>query len=132
VADALDPCTEAAPVIVERPLVEDLGLVPDHASIPEIERWVFPGTPGLVSVHRVTDAEPVARDYCAVHAHDDMDEVNLVIGTTDDFRFRITIGDEEHVLGPVASVTIPAGQPHASNVESGSGYLIVLKVPLAT
>jgi hypothetical protein len=119
-------------VIVERPLVEDLGLVPDHISIPEIERWVFPGTPGLVSVHRVTSADPARRDYCAMHAHDDVDEVNLIIGTTEDFRFRITIDGRDHLLGPVASVTIPAGQPHASNVESGSGYLVVLKVPTAS
>lgn len=65
-------------MIVEEPVVEDLGLVPDHVSIPEIERLIFPGVPYLVSVHRVTEATFEHREYRTPHVHLDKDEVNLI------------------------------------------------------
>jgi hypothetical protein len=126
---------EAAPVAEETraialPTVEALGLVPFHSCIPEIERWVFRDIPYLTSVHHVTDAEPMDRHYCEVHTHHDEDEVNLLLGTTADFRFRITVGDRSHVVGPIAALHIPAGTTHSANVISGSGYYVVLKAPI--
>ena len=114
---------------VALPVVESLDEVPYHAAIPEIERLVFPGMPFLTSVHRVVDASERDRDYCQPHLHSDEVELNLFLGTTDDFRFRVTIDGTEHILGPVAALLIPAAEKHAANVISGSGYYVVLKAP---
>jgi hypothetical protein len=115
--------------VIALPEVETLDLVPHHQSIPEIERLVFQGIPYLASVHAVTQADAHERHYCQPHDHSDQDELNLFLGTTDDFRFRITLDGSEHVLGPVAALLIPAGESHSANVMSGSGYYVVLKVP---
>jgi hypothetical protein len=82
-------------------------------------------------VHTVTQADSKEREYCAPHDHRGQDELNLFLGTTDDFRFRITLDGSEHILGPVAALLIPAGESHAANVLSGSGYYIVFKIPAA-
>jgi hypothetical protein len=115
--------------VIAVPVPEALDVVPHHTSIPEIERFVFPGIPYLASVHCVTQAEMSDRDYCEPHSHREQDELNLFLGTTEDFRFRITLDGSEHVLGPVAALLIPAGESHAANVLSGSGYYVVFKIP---
>src|SRR6188472_526199 len=106
--------------IIALPVVEALDLVPNHRSTPEIERLVFHGIPYLASVHTVTQADSKEREYCQPHDHREQDELNLFLGTTDDFRFRITLDGSEHILGPVAALLIPAGESHAANVLSGS------------
>jgi hypothetical protein len=116
-------------MFVERPVVEELSLVPHHDSISEIERWVFPGMPYLVSVHSVTAAETADRSYCAAHFHRDYSEINLLIGTTRDFRYRVETDGIQRILGPVAAAFIPEGTTHSANLISGSGYYIVFKVP---
>lgn len=119
----------SVPEVIAAPVEESLDLVPHHRAIPEIERLVFPGIPYLTSVHHVTRAESRHRDYCQPHHHGDEIEINLFLGTTSDFRFRVTLDGADHILGPVAAIAIPAGQTHAANVISGSGYYVVLKAP---
>jgi quercetin dioxygenase-like cupin family protein len=110
--------------------VESLDSVPHHTSIPEIQRLVFPGVPYLASVHCVTAASAEERDYCEPHDHHDEHELNLFLGTSDDFRFEVTLDGADQIVGPTAALYIPAGQKHAANVVSGSGYYVVLKVPV--
>jgi hypothetical protein len=112
-------------VIIPTPTVESLDVVPGHSSIPEIERWVFPGVPYLTSVHSIDAAEDSGRQYCEVHCHPDLAEVNVLLGITSDFRFRIQIGCTTEVVGPTAALFIPAGVPHSANVVSGRGFYVV-------
>jgi hypothetical protein len=114
--------------IISRPVAESLDLVPHHRAIPEIERLTFPGIPYLTSVHCVTRASANEDTYCQPHEHEDQDELNVFLGTTDDFRFRITLDGSDHILGPTAAVLIPAGTDHAANVLSGSGFYVVFKI----
>lgn len=116
-------------MIVPVPTVESLDVVPAHSSIPEVERWIFPGIPNLVSVHAVDAAEKSIRHYCQAHLHADVDELNLFIGLSPDFRFSVRIGDECHVVGPHAAAFVRAGLMHSANVISGSGYLVVHHFP---
>lgn len=116
-------------MIIPTPTIESLDNVPAHRATPEIERWVFPGAPHLVSVHSVDADEPAERHYCEVHTHRDVDESNLLLGITPDFRFQIQVGCEVQVLGPHAAVFIPAGTPHSANVISGKGFFVVHQHP---
>ena len=119
-------------MIVPVPTIESLDVVPAHSSIPEVERWVFPGVPHLVSVHSVDAAEKSDRDYCEVHSHDDLDEINVFLAATPDFRFHVRVGDDCQVVGPNSAAFIRAGLPHSANVVSGSGFLIVHQFPAGT
>jgi uncharacterized protein YjlB len=77
-----------------------------------------------VAIHRFTDVPADDRDYCHVHVHE-YDEINI-FHTDSALRMDVQLGDEMVQVDAPATVFIPAGTPHATNVKSGSGFMVAV------
>jgi hypothetical protein len=116
------------PVIV-RGRVEPLSSVPFHEDGP-LTRWFMAGAaldPAMkhyVAIHQFSDVAPGERHYCHVHVHD-YDELN-VFHSTSSLRVDVRLGDETIQVDAPATIFIPAGTPHAANVNTGSGFMVAI------
>ncbi|SFR98163.1 cupin domain-containing protein [Anaeromicropila populeti] len=103
-----------------------LSTVLYHKDIPCITRFFSNDFPVYHAIHKVNDASNL-ETYTEKHVHD-VDEINIIISEDENFKFRIEIDDEEHIVGPHTSVFIPAGKMHSANVICGSGYYIAIRM----
>ena len=59
-----------------------------------------------------------------VHSHDDQDKIYVAL----EGRGRVTVGAEQHTLGPGEAVVAMAGAPHGVTNESGARLLLLVFV----
>ncbi len=109
---------------------EPLSFVPFHHDAP-VERFMMlnsamvPDCNTRISVHQVSDLPDEITPYCELHKHD-FDEINLIISEDDHLVYRIQMEDEVFVVHSPASVFIPKGVRHSSEVISGKGSFICI------
>lgn len=118
--------------LISKGEIKDLSTVPFHKSGP-IERTVFAGGELLnlsnkhVAVHNIEKGLKLddLPDYCLPHKHNHP-EINLLLSDNKSLKYKITLGDEVHIISSPSMVYIPAGLTHSANVISGNGYFIVI------
>jgi quercetin dioxygenase-like cupin family protein len=77
-----------------------------------------------VAIHQFSNVPEADRHYCQPHVHE-YDELNI-FHTNDSLRVAVQLDDETiHVEAP-ATVVIPAGTRHATNVSSGTGFMVAV------
>lgn len=107
----------------------------NHADVAGLDRvaWLEGDeTPLQLAIHTISDVADPRPDYCIVHTHADYDEINLIENDpahpNKPLKVRFTFGEEEQVIEAPASITIPAGMPHAANVVSGCGTFTCIRL----
>ncbi len=115
--------------LITRNTFSSLDTIPFHSQIDCIERYVPENFPIHLAIHKITDMKGAPIDYCDLHTHDDITEVNLIIGAPDAITFRIQLGDEVYEVKSSSSIWIPPGIAHSANVISGTGYFVVFRLP---
>jgi hypothetical protein len=109
--------------------VEPLSNVPFHKDGP-LTRWIMasaalnPELEHYVAIHQFSEVPAGERHYCDVHVHD-YDELNI-FHTTSSLRVDLTLGTETIQIEAPATVFIPAGTPHAANVNAGTGLMVAI------
>ncbi len=109
-------------------LKEPLGAVPFHSNAP-IDRYLMLNSDMIsqcdtrISVHLVSDLPDQIEPYCEMHKHD-FDEINMVVSQDGVLKYRIQMEDEEYIITSPATVFIPKGVRHKSEVISGKGLFI--------
>jgi quercetin dioxygenase-like cupin family protein len=112
-------------------LVEALHHVPFHGSgVAPLCRRVLAG-PGVhpqikkhIVTHEIRDVSADRRSYCEPHVHD-CHEINILL-SLGRLVYEIRLGDEVYLVEAPATIYIPAGLVHSSNVVEGSGFFIAL------
>jgi hypothetical protein len=112
-------------------LVQPLDTVRFHtqANTPLVRRLmsgaaVLPQAQQHIAVHEIRGAESEVRGYCEPHQHE-CAETNLLL-SWERLVFRITLGDEVHIVEAPATIYIPPGLLHSANVMEGSGFFIAI------
>ena len=59
-----------------------------------------------------------------VHSHDDQDKIYVAL----EGRGRVSVGAEQHVLGPGEAVVAAAGTPHGVTNDSGARLVLLVFV----
>lgn len=118
------------PTIVPN-VLEALAGVPAHSDDLEVVRWFARGSAAYVAVHELINVPNGVRQYCEEHSHQVEDEINVLVGRPGELTYRIRLDDDSREVDSPATVFIPAGVTHSANVLSGSGYLVVIRIPCA-
>ncbi|MDY6830667.1 MAG: hypothetical protein SWC96_02315 [Thermodesulfobacteriota bacterium] len=99
-----------------------------HEMAQWFERFVPAGFPVEMAVHKVSVPKGITPEvYVAPHAHEDQDEINIILGAGGLSYSIIMDGREQKVDAPSA-VWIPAGCSHSANAVSGEGFFICVKI----
>jgi hypothetical protein len=107
--------------------IAPLSGVPFHHDTRCITRFFAKGFPMHLAVHRVSSAEPVLRNYTELHAHPEP-EICVFIPDPSGLIYRLQIGTETREVSGHVSVWIPRNVPHSTNVLSGSGHFVALRL----
>lgn len=95
-------------------------------------RFAFVGAPLLCALHQVLDTSLLVPHYCWPHAHDGAAELNVLLpGGPTPLAYSISLGDAPPAThhAPEA-LWIPARTMHSAVAESGTGFYVVLQVPV--
>jgi cupin superfamily acireductone dioxygenase involved in methionine salvage len=104
-----------------------LSTIAYHHDVACIERFFSNTFPMHLAIHKVTDAADVAT-YTDPHWHD-VPEINIIISDeAGDLVYEVLLGDETFQVVSNATIWIPAGMTHATNVRAGSGYYIAIRL----
>ena len=116
-------------------LHQPLDQIPDHQGVSGIDRFLLltqgavPGRSFHLAVHVVsTDYEPEdGWKFSHPHSHD-FDELNVLIPSSESFRYRYEVdGEVQEVEGP-CSTFIPAGTSHRMEPIEGTGYFLCIQL----
>jgi len=100
----------------------------EHYGLTEyIQRFAPAGFPVHVAIHAIAGIKTCNEtDYSAPHVHLDRNEINLLI-SNGELVYAITLGEETHEVAAPATIWIPAGLRHASNVRTGEGFFVCIQ-----
>jgi len=113
--------------LIHHNIPSPLSTVAHHHDVACIERFFSDTFPMHLAIHKVSAAEDIAQ-YTDPHSHD-VPEINIIISDEEgDLEYEIQLEDETFCVPSNATVWIPAGMMHASNVISGSGYFIAIRL----
>ncbi len=115
--------------LVQRSLTE---ANPGYRDVDEIVRLFASGAPIHIAAHWIEGAEDQStRDYSCAHVHDDLDEVNVLLGDPGGLVCNILLGanEEPACVEAPSAVVIPAGVTHSANVVKGRGWFVALRLP---
>ncbi|HZV72486.1 MAG TPA: hypothetical protein VFF79_02115 [Conexibacter sp.] len=104
---------------------------PGYRDIDEIVRLFAPGAPIHIAAHWIEAAAPApARDYSCAHVHDDLVEVNILLGAPGELVYSIVLaeGEEPTIVESPSAVVVAAGVAHSANVLRGRGWFVVLRL----
>lgn len=121
-----DPMEDPLHPLIVRNISSPLSGIPFHHDVEGIERLFAKGYPLHLAIHTVRAVQWPPAPYTEPHAHDDFDEINILIG--DELQYRIQLGDEIFELKGSFSIWIPAGMVHAANVLRGDGYFVAIRL----
>lgn len=114
--------------LISKNILSSLDTIPFHNHIDSIERFVPEKFPIHLAIHKINDMQGTPVDYCDLHSHDDITEVNLIIGDPNALIYRIQLDDEVYEVKSSSSIWIPPGIKHSANVISGTGYFVVFRL----
>ena len=104
-----------------------LSSIAHHHDVDCIERFFAATYPMHLAIHKITSAADVAR-YTELHCHN-VPEINIIVGdAAGELTYEIQLEDEAFCVAANSTIWIPAGMMHASNVISGSGYFIAIRL----
>lgn len=103
-----------------------LSSVSSHNDISCITRYFEAGFPVYTAIHKVSKADHPAT-YTQMHSHGE-EEINIIISDDKDFKYEVRIEDETFIVSANSSVYIPSNVLHSTNVISGSGYYIAIRL----
>lgn len=104
-----------------------LSSIAYHHDVDCIERFFADTYPMHLAIHKITNASDVAQ-YTELHCHN-VPEINIIVGdAAGALTYEIQLEDETFCVAAYSTVWIPAGMMHASNVISGSGYFIAIRL----
>jgi len=107
---------------------EPLSAVPFHGHAP-VDRLMMLNQDMIedcdtrISVHMVNDLPDQVDSYCEMHKHD-FDEINIIVSQDKGLTYSIQMEDEEYIINSPATVFVPKGVRHKSEVVSGTGMFI--------
>ena len=107
---------------------------PGYRDIDEIVRLFANAAPVHLAAHWIAGAHNVGpRDYSVDHAHDDLVEINILLGEPGGLVYRVVLaeGEEPVLVESPRAVIVPPGIPHSANVVRGRGWFVVLRLPAA-
>ncbi|WP_144558028.1 cupin domain-containing protein [Shouchella miscanthi] len=105
-----------------------LSSIPFHKDVPCIERFFSDEFPFHLAIHHITNANGLDEDYTNPHIHDDLDEINIIVGKENELEYKIQLGEEEFDVSSNSTIWIPAGVKHSANVIKGDGYFIAIRM----
>lgn len=109
-----------------------LGMVAAHLDAGSgLRRYEFEGAPYHAAAHFVDDAADTAPNYCTVHTHDDVAELNVIVPSKQGLTYAITDGNEEKLVQEPTVLWFPRSVEHCAMAKAGSGLFFVARLPLA-
>ena len=108
---------------------------PGYRDVAEVVRLFADGASVHVAAHWIDGAVAIVdRDYSCVHAHDDLIELNVLLGEPDGLSYQMVLGRDKPAvrLEAPCAVVIPPGVPHSANVIEGRGWFVVVRIPIAS
>lgn len=113
-------------------VLRSLGTVAAHTDAgPGLRRYEFAGAPYHSALHIVDDASETTPNYCTVHTHDDVAELNVIVPARRGLTYVVTDGSEEKSIKKPAVLWFPRGVPHCAIAVAGSGLFFVARLPIA-
>lgn len=107
---------------------------PGYRDVDELVRLFAVGAPVHIAAHWIENAEEQpARDYSCAHVHESLSEVNILLGEPGGLVYSVVLGEDEEptIIESPCAVIVPPGIPHSANVLRGSGWFVVLRLPVA-
>jgi hypothetical protein len=106
---------------------------PGYHDIGEITRLFAAGAPVHMAAHWIDGAQEMERDYSCNHAHEDVVEVNILLGEPGGLFYNVVLaeGEEPVLIESPRAVIVPSGVVHSANVVRGRGWFVVLRLPAA-
>ncbi|GAA0893937.1 hypothetical protein GCM10009122_36170 [Fulvivirga kasyanovii] len=106
-----------------------LSSIPYHFDVKGVDRFFAEGFPAHLAIHKINAIDKNEEQYTKLHSHDDEDEINILIPEEGKkLVYEIQLGDEVFEVEGAKSIWMPAGLKHASNVISGSGYFVAIRI----
>lgn len=100
-----------------------------YRSIDRIRRFAPDNFPIHAAIHDVIAVEGENSSiYSPPHVHPEEDEVNILVSKSH-LLYRISLDDEVYEVKAPATVWIPSGLRHSSNVIEGEGFFICIRFP---
>jgi hypothetical protein len=103
-----------------------LSGVPFHQDCDFISRLFAEHFPVHLAVHEVSPVHTPPLQYTQLHVHDDTNEINLLLSSSQ-LVYRIQLANDVYEVGANSSVWIPKGIQHSANVLSGEGYFVTMR-----
>jgi hypothetical protein len=107
---------------------------PGYRDIGEILRLFAAGSPVHIAAHWIEGASQMeSRDYSCDHLHEDLIEVNILLGEPGGLVYSVVLaeGEEPTVVESPRAIVVPPGVVHSANVLRGRGWFVVLRLPAA-
>lgn len=105
---------------------------PGYRDIEEVLRLFADGAPIHIAAHWIEGAlEVSSRDYSCDHVHEDLIEVNILLGDPGGLTYSVVLAEDEEptLIEAPSAVVVPAGVSHSANVVRGRGWFVVLRLP---
>jgi len=99
-------------------------LMQDEKACPDIKK-TLPGSNFHIAVHIITKLPKKIPKYSEPHIHN-CDEINLILSEKGKLKYKIILGDEEHIVSSPATIYIPKGIKHSAEVIGGKGIFICI------
>lgn len=97
-----------------------------HNDISCITRYFEVSFPIYTAIHKVCNAD-YPETYTQMHSHDE-DEINILLSEDSNFQYEVRIEDKTFIVSANSSIFIPSNALHSTNVISGSGYYISIRL----
>jgi hypothetical protein len=107
---------------------------PGYRDVGEVLRLFGAGSPVHIAAHWIEGAaEMDSRDYSCEHAHDELIEVNILLGEPGELAYTVVLAKDQGptVVESPCAIVVPPGVLHSANVLRGRGWFVVLRLPVA-
>jgi ubiquinone/menaquinone biosynthesis C-methylase UbiE len=112
-------------------MTESLAEVPAHLDAGRgIRRFRFKDAPYHSALHVVDDGSDTTPNYCTVHTHDDVAELNVITPSQDGMIYNLEDGTGVAKVTEPTALWFPPGIPHCAYAQSGSGLFYVARMPI--
>lgn len=104
---------------------------PGYHDVGEVLRLFAAGAPVHIAAHWIEGAEEIPRGYSCDHVHEDLVEVNILLGEPGGLVYDLVMaeGEEPVAVESPQVVVVPPGVVHSANVVRGRGWFVVLRLP---
>ena len=115
---------------IKKGIIQSLSNIPFHGKAPikrllMLKKCLIPKSDMHIAVHFIKNLPKKIPKYSELHKHD-CDEINLILSENKKLVYNVQLENEIYRVSSPATVFIPKGTRHSTEVLSGEGIFVCI------